>query len=158
MGLTRILVKVLTWMCIITITLLTFTVLLQVITRFFDYSMPGTEELSRLFIVWLTFLGSSLAIYEKMHLAVNYFVNKFKKRQRKVLYVLVNVLIIIFYAVLTYYGFMLSMSAMSQTTSTLQIPVGISYLAIPVSGLFSIYFIAINLTGSATEEEGGTAS
>ena len=54
--------------------------------------------------------------------------------------------------------FMLSMSAMSQTTSTLQIPVGISYLAIPVSGLFSIYFIAINLTGSATEEEGGTAS
>jgi TRAP-type C4-dicarboxylate transport system permease small subunit len=75
-----------------------------------------------------------------------------------VLYILVNVLIIIFYAVLTYYGFMLSMSAMSQTTSTLQMPVGISYLAIPVSGLFSIYFIAINLTGSATEEEGGTAS
>ncbi|MFB9860754.1 TRAP transporter small permease [Salinicoccus siamensis] len=152
------LVKLLTWMCIITITLLTFIVLLQVVTRFFDYSLPGTEELSRLFIVWLTFLGSSLAIYEKMHLAVNYFVNKFKTKYRKIFYILVNALIIVFYAVLTFYGFKLSMSAMSQTSSTLQLPVGISYLAIPVSGLFSLYFIVINLTSSPTEEEEGMTS
>ena len=157
MRLTNILVKILTLLCVITITLLTAIVLLQVITRLFDYSMPGTEELARLLIVWLTFLGSSLAIHEKMHLAVNYFVKKFNRRNRKVIYMITNLLIIGFYAVLTFYGFKLSVNAMTWTSATLQLPMSLFYLAIPVSGLFSLYFILTNMTKSPTEEEGGAA-
>ena len=67
-------VKVLYVTCAVVIGILTLIVLTQVVSRFFNYSLPGTEELSRLFIVWMTFLGSSIAVYERGHLAVNFFV------------------------------------------------------------------------------------
>lgn len=157
MQLTKILVKMLTWLCIISITLLTAIVLLQVISRVSNIFIPGTEELARLLIVWLTFLGSSLAIYEKMHLAVNYFVRKIGRNNRKFVYFFVNVLIVGFYGVLTYFGFKLSIESMSSSSPALQLPMGIFYLALPVSGLFSLYFILRGMADSPTEDEGGDA-
>lgn len=157
MQLTKILVKTLTWLCIISITLLTTIVLLQVISRVSNIFIPGTEELARLLIVWLTFLGSSLAIYEKMHLAVNYFVRKVGKGNRKFVYIFVNALIIGFYGVLTFYGFTLSIESMSSSSPALQLPMGVFYLALPVSGLFSLYFILTGMKQSPTEDEGEDA-
>src|SRR5699024_1925975 len=104
MQFTKILVSTLTWLCIISITLLTAIVLLQVVSRVSNIFVPGTEELARLLIVWLTFLGSSLAIYEKMHLAVNYFVRKAGEDKRKYVHLSVNILLALFYTVLTVYG------------------------------------------------------
>lgn len=157
MQFTKILVSILTWLCIISITLLTAIVLLQVISRVSDIFVPGTEELARLLIVWLTFLGSSLAIYEKMHLAVNYFVRKVGEDKRKYVHLFVNILLALFYAVLTVYGFRLAADSMSSSSPALQLPVGIFYLALPVSGLFSLYFILSSMKKSPTEDEGGGA-
>ncbi|WP_020008222.1 TRAP transporter small permease [Salinicoccus albus] len=157
MKLTKILVKTLTWLCIIAITLLTAIVLLQVISRFLNIFIPGTEELARLLIVWLTFLGSSLAIYEKRHLAVNYFVRKVRRNNRKFVYIFVNLLLVGFYGVLTVYGFTLSIASMSSSSPALQMPMGVFYLALPVSGLFSLYFIFIGMKQSPTEAEGDGA-
>lgn len=146
-------VSVLSYMCIITMGLLALIVLTQVITRFFNYSLTGTDELSRLLIVWLTFLGTSLAFHDKMHLAVNYFVKKANHKNRKRVYMLVNSLIVLFFAVLVIYGFKFSFEAMTYTSSTLQLPMGIFYLAIPVSGVFALYFILTTMTQSVAEEE-----
>ena len=157
MKLTKILVNTLTWLCIISITLLTAIVLLQVISRLSNIFIPGTEELARLLIVWLTFLGSSLAIYEKRHLAVNYFVRKVRQNNRKFVYIFVNLLLVGFYGVLTVYGFTLSAVSMSSSSPALQLPMGIFYLALPVSGLFSLYFIFTGMKQSPTEEEGDGA-
>src|SRR5699024_2064346 len=82
MRFTTILVSILTWRCIISITLLTASGLLQVISRVSDIFVPGIEALARLLLVWRTFLGSSLAIYEKVHLAVHYFVRKVGEDKR----------------------------------------------------------------------------
>src|SRR5699024_4483805 len=134
--------------------LLTAIVLLQVISRLSNIFIPGTEELARLLIVWLTFLGSSLAIYEKRHLAVNYFVRKVRQNNRKFVYIFVNLLLVGFYGVLTVYGFTLSAASMSSSSPALQLPMGIFYLALPVSGLFSLYFIFTVMKQSPTETEG----
>ncbi|WP_017549726.1 TRAP transporter small permease [Salinicoccus carnicancri] len=157
MQFTKTLVSILTWLCIISITLLTAIVLLQVISRVSDIFVPGTEELARLLIVWLTFLGSSLAIHEKMHLAVNYFVRKVGKDKRKYVHLFVNILLALFYGVLTVYGFRLAADSMSSSSPALQLPMGIFYLALPVSGLFSLYFILSGMKKSPTEDEGGGA-
>ena len=50
-------VKVLSALCVIAITGLTAIVFIQVFSRFTKFSIPETEELARLLIVWLTFLG-----------------------------------------------------------------------------------------------------
>ncbi|MFA1822770.1 TRAP transporter small permease [Virgibacillus oceani] len=148
-----IIAKILTYLCIIVITGLTVIVFVQVISRLIQFSFPGGEELARLLIVWLTFLGSSLAIHEKMHLAVNFFVKRAKEKSQKVIYFTVNVLMIIFFGIIVIYGFSLTMGAMSTTSSTLQMPMGLFYLPIPLSGLFSIYFIMTSMFSTPAEEE-----
>lgn len=150
----KIVVKILSYLCIMSMFLLTFIVLTQVVTRFFNISIIGTDEIARLLVAWLTFLGASLAFHDKMHLAVNFFVKKASTRRRKQLNAFVNVLIVAFYFILVIYGFKFSFEAMNYTSSTLQLPMGIFYLSIPVSGVFALYFILTTLTESTTEEEG----
>lgn len=150
----RFIVNLLTWLCIINITLLALIVLLQVVTRFFNYSIVGTDEISRLLIVWLTFLGTSLAFHEKMHLAVNFFLKKANAGYRTILHGVVNTLMTVFFAIIVIYGFKFSFDAMQYTSSALQLPMGIFYLALPVGGVFSLYFILTSFTASLTDDEG----
>lgn len=149
----KIIVQILSYACMISIVLLTLMVLSQVITRFFNISLTGTDELSRLLIVWLTFLGTSLAFHEKMHLAVNFFVKKANDKNRRKINIAINTLMALFFAVLVIFGFKFSFESMNYTSSTLQLPMGIFYLAVPVGGIFALYFILTAMTESATEDE-----
>jgi TRAP-type C4-dicarboxylate transport system permease small subunit len=152
-NLTKFIAKVLTYLCIIVLTALTIIIFTQVITRIMKYSLPWTDEVSRFFVVWLTFLGTSLAIHEKMHLAVNFFVKMVKEKHRKFIYFAVHVLTIGFFGILAVYGFKLTMATMASTTPTLQLPMGLFYAAIPVSAIFSIYFMLTHMFESTAEGE-----
>ena len=143
--LATILAKILSYLCIIALALLSAIVLIQVISRFFDVSLPATEELARLLIVWLTFLGTALAIYEKMHLGVRYFVSLASERYQRIIDTFIYVLVAVLLAILVFYGFSLSMTAMTSASATMRMPMGIFYLAIPVSSLFSLYFIMVHI-------------
>lgn len=150
---TKALVKVLYIACAVVIALLTLIVLTQVVSRFFDYSMPGTEELSRLLVVWMTFLVMSVAVYERGHLAVNFFVKRAGDSLRPYLYLTVNILLGLFFLVLTVYGFIFSYQSLDFTSSTLQLPMTVFYLAIPVSSLLSLYFLILNAWKPQNESE-----
>ncbi|WP_172372142.1 TRAP transporter small permease [Sporosarcina jiandibaonis] len=143
--LTENIVKILSILCVIAITGLTVIVFVQVFSRFIKFSMPGTEELARLLIVWLTFLGSSLAIHEKMHLGVRYFVSLVSENKQKKIDFFIHLIMMGFFFVLMIYGFKLTWSTMATTSATLQLPMGVFYGVIPVSAVFSIYFILMNM-------------
>ncbi|GGN52528.1 TRAP transporter small permease [Oceanobacillus indicireducens] len=153
MKVKEIIAKILVYLCVVAITGLTVIVFLQVLTRMVSISFPGADELARLLVVWLTFFGSSLAIYEKMHLAVTFFVKRARPTIQKMIHFSVHLLTILFFGILAYYGFGLTMGAMSTTSSTLQLPMGLFYLAIPLSSLFSIYFIVTDIFRSTGEGE-----
>ena len=138
-------VKLLSILCVITITGLTVIVFTQVFSRFISFSLPGTEELARLLVIWLTFLGSSLAIHEKMHLGVRYFVSLASEKYQRFIDLFIHILMIIFFSIISVYGFKLTMAAMDTTSSTLQLPMGLYYAVIPVSFVFSIYFVVIDI-------------
>lgn len=152
--LTKNIVAFLSILCVIAITGLTIIVFVQVFSRFIKYSLPGTEELARLLIVWLTFLGTSLAIYEKMHLGVRYFVGLVNINKQKKIDFFVHILMIIFFGVLVVYGFKLTMSTMGTTSPALQLPMGIFYGVIPISSIFSIYFILANMINPSNSRQG----
>ena len=147
-------VKILSILCVIAITGLTVIVFLQVFSRFIKISLPGTEELARLLIVWLTFLGSSLAIHEKMHLGVRYFVGLANEKNQKRIDFIIHLLTVGFFSILTIYGFKLVMSTMATTSSTLHLPMGVFYGVIPISSVFSIYFVIMNMLDPSRKPEG----
>lgn len=152
--LTKNIVAFLSILCVIAITGLTIIVFVQVFSRFIKYSLPGTEELARLLIVWLTFLGTSLAIYEKMHLGVRYFVGLVSINKQKKIDFLIHMLMIVFFGVLVVYGFKLTMTTMATTSPALQLPMGFFYGVIPISSLFSIYFILVNMINPSNSRQG----
>lgn len=151
MQMTKMIARILTFLCVATIALLVLIVFTQVVSRMFNYSLPGTEELSRLMIVWLTFLGTSLAIHEKLHLAVTFFVKKVRVNIQKWIYFFVHILTILFFGILLVYGFKLTASSMGNLSPTLQLPMSAFYAAIPVSSIFSIYFISTHMFESTAE-------
>lgn len=140
----KIIVKILSWLCIAAITILTIIILLQVIARVLNITLIGTDELSRLLIVWLTFLGTSLAFHEDMHLSVQYFVNKLSDKNKRVVNLTVNGLLMVFFFIIAFYGVKFSISSMNYVSSSLQLPMTVFYLALPVGALFSIYFLLIS--------------
>lgn len=151
--LATILAKILSYLCIIALALLSAIVLVQVVSRFFDVSLPATEELARLLIVWLTFLGSALAIHEKMHLGVRYFVNLASERYQRMIDTLIYILVAVLLAVLVFYGFSLSMTALTTASATMRLPMAVFYLAIPVSSLFALYFIIVHILNPNQAEQ-----
>lgn len=151
--LATILAKILSYLCIIALALLSAIVLVQVVSRFFDVSLPATEELARLLIVWLTFLGSALAIHEKMHLGVRYFVNLASERYQRIIDTFIYALVAVLLAILVFYGFSLSMTAMTTASATMRLPMAVFYLAIPVSSLFALYFIIVHILNPNQAEQ-----
>ncbi|ASN06278.1 TRAP transporter small permease [Virgibacillus necropolis] len=126
----------------ILLAVLVTSVFLQVIFRFvLNSPLAWTEELARYCLVWLTFLGAAYAMALKQHIGVEFFTNLFPEVGKKILYVCATLVSLMFFIIIIYQGFNLATSAMSQMSPALQIPMGLIYMVLPISGLF----LAINL-------------
>lgn len=123
------------------IVLLTLVVALQVTTRVLEVSIPWAEELARFLLIWLTFLGTSVAIYEKMHLAVKFFVRLAPIKIQYYIGLFTYSVMVIFFASLTIAGFNLSLTTMDKLSSSLQWPMGLVYFVLPLSSIFALVFI-----------------
>lgn len=137
--------KLLSWCCMLSIVGLTVVVAAQVITRAIEISLPWAEELARFLMIWLTFLGCSLALYRKGHLSVNFFCNMAPKPIRLALGIFTRLAMIGFFGVLTVCGFQLMLLSMNTISSSLQWSMGAVYSVLPLSSMISIYFIAVDL-------------
>lgn len=68
----------------------------NVVLRYaFNSGIGVSEELSRIFFVWLTFIGAVLATHEGAHLGMDNVVNRFGRRGKLVCSVLSQVLILL---------------------------------------------------------------
>jgi len=107
----------------------------QVIWRFvFNDPFSWSEELARYLQVWIILLASSVCIHEGSHLAVDYLVHYLPFRYRKSLALFVTILMMVFVSVLIGAGIKMIITAQSQTSPALHIPIGAVYLVFPVAG------------------------
>jgi len=76
---------------------------LQILFRYvFMYPLPWTEELARFTLVWVTFLGAASATRRKLHLAVDFFINKLNQEAAKFITFFFYILILGFLVVILY--------------------------------------------------------
>lgn len=97
-----------------------------------------TGELSGYVLVWITFLGSAWAVFEKGHMSVENFVEKFPPSLYFFVKALINVALIIFACLVTYYGTILAVNSIHDKVITLPVTKGFVYAVIPVSGLLML--------------------
>lgn len=136
-------IRVLTGAALALIVILT---LAQVFYRYFlDSPILWSEELSRLVVVWMTFIGASAVCWQGRHLAVDVFFNILPDRIRKTIRILNQLLAIGFLAVLTYKSIRIVRLENFQDMSILPLPQGTVRLAATIGGGLMILAILARL-------------
>lgn len=122
---------------------------MQVFWRFILHNpLTWTEEFLRYLYVWATLLGIGVGIHRKAFTTVTVFSDFVKKRSRlgaRMLHVLVIIGQLVFFLVMTYYGWILSQKGMTQFSPTMRIPMGIVYFVQPAGGVLGAIYSVLQL-------------
>lgn len=114
-------------------------IFLQIISRaVIGSSFSWTEELARILMLWVIFLGAGFAFQYGAHVSVETIVQKFPQSVQKIIPLFVFIVSSLFLIVLLLKGIDITQRAMSQYTSALRLPMGYVYLAFPVSAALQI--------------------
>jgi TRAP-type C4-dicarboxylate transport system permease small subunit len=144
-----ILAKALEYLLILAMAILVLNVIWGVLARMLvtagilERQSNWTEELARFLMIWVGLLGACLAFEKKAHLGVDFFVGKFHPSAQKILQLAALALVLFFaVAILCIGGWELVSRtlALKQMTPALGIPKGWIYLAVPISGFFTVIF------------------
>ena len=136
--------KIFKAICFFCITALTLVMAIQVVTRQMKISLPWCEELSRFLLIWLTFSGSAVALDEKLHLSVNFFVNLAPGKLRKMIEGAGKLIVMLFFCSISFYGITLSSKTMSILSPTMRWPMGLVYLILPITSIYCVINIALS--------------
>ncbi len=138
------------------------TVLYQIFTRtVLNNPNTLTEEFVRFGLVWLSMLALAYVVGKRSHMSVTLLSDNLNEANQRKLEIVVQVLFLIFAAVIMVYGGWKAMSVtMGQISPSLSLPMGYVYLAVPVAGGFMFIYSLLNLLqgkelNENAEESGG---
>lgn len=104
-----------------------------------------SESVSKLLIVWLTFIGASVSFAEKKHITVGSVVSAMPECIKKIIYALVFFSSIIILSSMAYLGYEYCQTVVSSTSPILGISLAWFAYAMPVLFLCSIFHLLANL-------------
>lgn len=140
--------KVIEWLCIAILAIMTVLVTYQVVTRYF-FNKPSaiSEALAQYLFVWMIMYGSAYVFGLKEHLDITVVKDKLTGVPMLIVELLINAVLIAFaVAVLLYGGYAVTAQQMGTMDAALQIPMGVIYSAIPISGVFILFYAIYNIT------------
>ena len=116
----------------------------NVVARYvFNWGFTWAEELVRYEIIWMVFLGGSIAARQGLHIGVDLLVRFAPVPLRKPINILINLISLTFCLLILYYGAsLISQTKMfGQVSPALQVPMWMVQLAIPLgAGLMALRF------------------
>ena len=110
-----------------------------------------TDELAIALLIWVSMLGAALVYGEGGHLGVDYFVGKLDPSAERFVQCFVHILVMLFAAlVMVYGGYILTKGAFDtgQMLPALGWRKGYTYLAVPISGIFLLFYSLEGVIGA----------
>ncbi|SCM81692.1 TRAP transporter small permease [Sporomusa sp. GT1] len=121
-------------------------IFLQVISRYvFSNSLTWSEEVGRYLFVWITFLGTALAVRNRSHVALDVLIGKLPQSLKKPVIAFGYLTMMALAGVMIYAAINMITLGSRQVSAALQIPMYWVYLILPVSGVLIIFYLAKNL-------------
>ena len=125
--------------CCIFLLAMTLTVTLQVVCRYLlGAALTWSEEFSRYGLVWITFLGGSVAVKRGAHMGVEALLNALSPQVRKKVQLLTLLCVMGFLMIATIKGGQLALFNMQQHSPAMGVPMGVVYFAIPTGCLIML--------------------
>jgi TRAP-type C4-dicarboxylate transport system permease small subunit len=132
--------------CCLMVLTMTLVVATQVICRYLlEASLTWSEEASRYLLVWITFLGGSIAFKRGMHTGFDAVVRGLSPGARRAAALATLLAIVAFLVVVGLKGMQLALFNMNQRSPALKLPMGTVYLAIPIGCLLMLVYAADQL-------------
>ena len=115
---------------------MTVIVVAQVFARYvLNSSLFWSEELARYCLVWISFLGASVAYHDRVHPGVNPFGSRLPMTMERILTVLVHLVSMGLFFIMIVHGFGFAAFVRLQITPALAIPKWIIMGILPLSGM-----------------------
>ncbi len=116
----------------------------QVIFRFvFDNPLVWSEELARLLLVWVTFLGGAVVCWDGTHLSVDALFVNLPRRLRRLVRIFNGAVAIGFLVVLSYYSIEMVIIEHITTLGSMDIPASIVRVPATIGGALMVVFIVL---------------
>jgi TRAP-type C4-dicarboxylate transport system permease small subunit len=128
--------------------LMTVVVFLQVVFRLISGSLPWSEELARYVMIFMVYLGASVGVKMKNHIAVEFVVNQLPGKWRTVVEILADILMLICFAVIIHFGLSVVRVTMMQKSPVLRVKMGYVYFSIVLGGILMALQTVVNLISS----------
>ena len=148
--------KVLEFICCVLLALMTIFATWQVASRYvFSNPSTVTEELVLICFVWMGLLGAAYLFGKQEHMAMTFLFDKLSEKNQTKVQLFYEVIIMSFAVlVLVFGGWNMSQLSMGQLSSSLQIPMGYIYLALPLSGIITAIYNILNISDIVKELSG----
>ncbi|MEW6622776.1 MAG: TRAP transporter small permease [Bacillota bacterium] len=125
----------------------TIILFINVVLRYiFSNSIPWAEEIIRYAIVWVTFLGGSLCVKNRLHVGIDILVVIVPPFVKRILMLIAQLSSAVFTGFITIYGLQNTMLVVetAQKSPAMMMPMWILYMSLPLgSALMTIRFLIV---------------
>ena len=127
--------------------LLVLAVTWQVISRYvLNSPSTFTDELSRFSLIWIGLLGATYSFGVKAHLSIDLILTRIKGKKQILLKLFIAILVLLLVLLVQIIGGgQLSFNTMGQLSPSLQIPMGVVYSILPLSGVINLLYMMIDI-------------
>jgi TRAP-type transport system small permease protein len=133
--------KIVTQIGAVIMVVMSILVTYQVVARYcFHYAPPWTEETTWTLLMWVGLLAGASGVWNETHMDLAMLVERFPKAVELWFRVLADLLIAGFAYYLLVDGISLVSQTMVGTMASLPVPIGITYLVMPITGGLMICF------------------
>ena len=133
-------------LCFLLMLLMVAIIFAQVVARYIlSNSLSWSEELGRYLFVWMTFIGSAIAVRNKLHVSLDMFVCHLPRALQKFCLLISYVSMIIFTSVVIYGGYKFFIKGSNQISAAMQLPMHYVYIVLPVGGGLILFYLLKNL-------------
>jgi TRAP-type C4-dicarboxylate transport system permease small subunit len=151
----KVLDKILERLIALLFIILVLDVVWQVVARYLLKNPSSfTDELAGYLLMWIGLLGAALVAGQKMHLAIDILTNKIRSRSKQVMIdKFVQIMIAFFALCVMIIGggrLMYVTLILDQNSASLNIPLGIVYTVLPISGIFIVLYSMIEILNAKT--------
>ncbi len=135
---------------VILFSILVIDVLWQVIARYFVGNPSSfTEELSRFLLIWLAILATAYSRSYKGQMAIDFVYKKLTtiNKFRLDLFIEIAIMLFAFFVMVVGGSNLVYITLkLGQTSPSLNLPIGLVYSIVPISGVFILFFSTCHIT------------
>jgi TRAP-type C4-dicarboxylate transport system permease small subunit len=149
--------NILEYVLIFVMSILVIDVLWQVTSRYILSSPSSfTDELAGFLLIWVGLLGAAYVAGKNEHLAIDLLIQKSGPKRKKRLEVSISIFIMLFgFFVMVIGGGWLVFTRflLNVRSAALELPLGLVYIVVPISGLLIVYYNTDNLIKTLRSKE-----